>query len=144
MSQPQVITGGLHHDHRGTIGFVNDFDMEKVRRLYHITHNDVNVIRAWQGHQVECKWFHCIRGAFELRVIKIDDWKNPSASLKWETYFLNGQESSVVFLPGGYVNGFRAIEKNSTLIVFSDQNLEESKNDDYRFDQDYWFKWEKL
>lgn len=35
-------------------------------------------------------------------------------------------------IPDGYYNGFVALDEGSVLMVFSDVDLETSKNDDYR------------
>jgi dTDP-4-dehydrorhamnose 3,5-epimerase len=46
--------------------------------------------------------------------------------------------SEILIIPPGHVNGFSALEADSTMIVFSDMLLEDSKNDDFRFPSDYW------
>jgi len=136
-----IIKGGLHKDVRGSIHFVNDFDMELVRRVYSITHNDTTIIRAWQGHKLENKWFYCTKGAFELKFIQIDNWERPSDNLSIQHLLLDSDISQVLHLPGGYVNGFRAVKPNSQLTVFSNFTIEQSKQDDIRFDQNKWFNW---
>ena len=52
------------------------------------------------------------------------------------TYHLSAAEPQQLAIPGGYLNGFRALETGSTLIVFSDFDLEASKADDLRFGLD--------
>ncbi len=37
----------------------------------------------------------------------------------------------------GFANGFINLEPNSELMIFSTSTLEESKNDDYRYDKDH-------
>lgn len=140
----QLIDGGNHTDDRGTIAFANDFDLTPAVRLYRITHPDTSVVRAWQGHKKESKWFHCLEGTFLIKLIKIDDWGNPSLDLNIETFELKGSQSQVLHVPPGYASGFKALEKNSSIMVFSDFTVEESTNDDFRFEKNYWFKWETL
>ena len=140
----QLIEGGTHTDDRGTIAFINDFDLTKVVRLYRITHPNTDIVRAWQGHQKESKWFHCYDGSFEMNLIKIDDWTTPSLDLKVERHVLKGGESGVLYVPPGYASGFRALEDNSSIMVFSDFTVPESTNDDFRFEKNYWFKWNQL
>lgn len=139
-----LIKGGIFNDIRGRVSFVNDFDMTEVKRFYQINHKDTETVRAWQGHKVEKKWFYCIKGSFLFNIIKIDDWSNPSFDLVPQNFTLTETESNILSVPGGHVNGFVALEENSTLIVFSDQDLESSKKDDFRFDKNYWFNWQKL
>lgn len=136
--KPYKIKGGIHEDERGKIAFVNDFSLSEIQRMYHIHPSNANVIRAWQGHQKERKWFHCLQGKFIVKLLKINEWDCPSKNLKPQTYILNSTDSEILCIPGGYVNGFKALEENSILMVFSDMNTLSSKEDDYRFDRDYW------
>ena len=134
----KIIQGGSHTDHRGIIKFVNNFDLKDVRRFYSIHHPDISVIRAWQGHQYEAKYFYVIRGGFKIALIKPDNWENPSIDLPIETFTLNDKDTQILHVQGGYINGFKAIEPCSIIIVFSDKTLEESKDDDYHFPVEYW------
>lgn len=142
MRQPIIIEGASHKDQRGRVTFTNGFDMTAVRRMYYIEPKDGNVIRAWQGHKEESKWFHCIKGSFIINIIKVDDWKVPSRELKVVEYRLHESSGGVLHIPGGYVNGFKALMEESILLVFSDFSLEDSLADDIRFDVNYWkCKW---
>jgi len=134
----KIIQGNNHTDHRGTVSFVNDFDMNPVRRFYTICHPDTSIVRAWQGHMVESKYFHVIRGSFKMAVIKPDNWESPSKELPREIYKLTDKNSEILQVPGGYITGFKAQEPDSIMIVFSDKSLSESIDDDYRFPLDYW------
>jgi len=136
-----IIDGGLHRDERGSIAFANDFNLSEVKRFYRITHSDTKTIRAWQGHKIEQKWFHCIDGSFEIYIAPIENWDIPSKELEFHKIILSNTNSQVLHIPGGYINGFRALENNSSLLVFSDKDLDDSKGDDFRFDIDYWFEW---
>lgn len=138
---PKLFEGALHVDKRGSVAFVNDFDLKDIRRFYTITHPDTTVVRAWQGHKNEAKWFFCSKGSFQVSIVKIDDWEKPSHDLKVTSYHLSEKNSQVLAIPPGYATGFKTIEPFSTLVVFSDKSLDESKSDDYRFDKNLWHKW---
>ena len=133
-----IIKGNIHIDQRGIVKFVNDFHFENVRRFYTITHPDTTTIRAWQGHKLETKYFYVTKGSFLINWINIDNWEHPSKELKINTHTLTDTQSEILIIPHGHVNGFKALEPDSTLMVFSDMSLEESKEDDFRFPQDYW------
>lgn len=137
-----IISGGIHNDERGSIRFVNDFNMNLVKRFYNIIHKDTSTIRAWQGHQKEQKWFHCLEGEFELYLLKVDQWDNPSKDLKPNKVILEANTSQIIHVPGGFVNGFRATINNSSLMVFSNFSVAESTDDDFRFDKNYWAVWQ--
>jgi dTDP-4-dehydrorhamnose 3,5-epimerase len=133
-----IIKGNTHSDHRGTIRFVNDFTFDGIKRFYTITHPDTTTIRAWQGHKLETKYFYVTKGSFLINWIQIDNWQQPSKDLNINTHTLSDTESVILIITPGHVNGFKALAPDSTMIVFSDMSLEESKNDDYRFPQEYW------
>jgi dTDP-4-dehydrorhamnose 3,5-epimerase len=119
-----IIQGSIHTDSRGTVRFVNDFDMSKVVRMYCIEPK-TGVIRAWQGHKKETKWFYAARGSFRVQTVAMD------TKCK-KQYSLSAAHSQVLEIPGGHYNGFEAREEGSVLMVFSDLSLEESKMDDWR------------
>lgn len=137
----KIISGGQFKDDRGTVSFVNDFDMSSIKRFYTIHHPSVDIVRAWQGHKSEKKWFYCVRGSFLINVIQIDDWEQPNINLKVSSYHLLANNSSVLYVPGGHVTGIKAHQTDSTLIVYSDFFIDESKDDDFRFDKNNWFNW---
>jgi dTDP-4-dehydrorhamnose 3,5-epimerase len=122
---PKLIKGNIHTDSRGTVRFVNDFDMTSVVRMYCIE-PEVGTIRAWQGHKIESKWFYVAKGCFTVKTIQIEN-----TELLTE-FRMKEQDSQVLHIPGGFYNGFEANEKGSILMVFSDVDLEISKADDHR------------
>ncbi|MEO5832339.1 MAG: hypothetical protein ABIR83_03080, partial [Nakamurella sp.] len=63
---PEIIQGGEHEDARGRLTFFNDFDMKAVRRFYVIEHPDTAIVRAWQAHKKEQKWFYVTAGSFKI------------------------------------------------------------------------------
>lgn len=139
-----ILKGDVHTDQRGLVRFVNDFGFDGVKRFYVITHPDIDITRAWQGHKTETKYFFVAKGAFRVNWIKIDNWNAPSKNLKMQSKTLRDSQSEVLIITPGHVNGFKALESDSTLIVFSDKTLDESQQDDFRFPVDFWkFQQEK-
>lgn len=135
------IQGGIHQDERGTLIHFNEFDMKPVKRFYVISPSDISMVRAWQAHQKECKWFFCSRGKFLVQTISIDDWGRPSPELPKEKFILSSNEPTILCVPGGNANGFQALELNSLLMVYSDVTVAESTKDDFRFSLSQW-EWE--
>lgn len=127
MKNPELIKGGIYTDVRGKLEFINDFDLSRVKRFYKTTHFDTKTIRAWQVHKIETKWFYCIKGSFEVKIINL-------STKRFENFILNENAPSILYIPLGNANGFRALENNSTLIIFSDQKLIDAKNDNERFE----------
>ncbi|TPD69828.1 dTDP-4-dehydrorhamnose 3,5-epimerase family protein [Flavobacterium microcysteis] len=139
--EPQIIQGNIHEDERGKLFYANEFDLSDVKRYYIIEHPDTKIIRAWQAHQKEQKWFQVISGSFLVAVVQPDNWGKPSEKLEVRKFVLNANENQILHIPGNFANGFKALEKNSRMIVFSDFSLEESSKDNFRFDGKLWFDW---
>lgn len=140
-SNPSIINGGVFKDERGQLEFYNDFDLSPIRRVYFTTHFNTNIIRAWQGHKIEKRWFLCTKGSFLIKLIKVDDWENPSKTLKNKEYILSDKSQQILSIPNGYVNGFKALEEDSKLMIMSDYLMGELDKDQIRFDQNTWASW---
>jgi dTDP-4-dehydrorhamnose 3,5-epimerase len=141
---PTIIKGGTFTDDRGSMRFVNAFTFPDVKRFYFIKPLETNVIRAWQGHQFEKKYFYPITGSFIIAWVKIDDFENPSENLIPEYHLLSANNSELLSVPKGYANGLKALEPNSELMIFSDMGVEESLNEKIRYPADKWLDWSKF
>jgi dTDP-4-dehydrorhamnose 3,5-epimerase len=137
-NKPELIQGGFFEDDRGRLDYVNGFNLDQIKRFYFITNTLVGFFRAWQGHKIERRWFYCVKGKFEVELVEIDDWENPSNDLVPIKFFLSAYDSKVLLIPPGYINGFKAIEEGSKLMVFSDFEVGVNKNDDVRFESGKW------
>lgn len=144
MNEPKIYLGKTFKDERGTITFSNDFDLSPIKRFYTIIHHNKRIVRAWQGHQKESKWFCCISGSFVIAWKKIDDFLNPNDLPTAEYTILRSDEPSVLFIPPGYANGLKALIDNSEIMVFSDFYLGESLDEKIRFDKDLWLDWSQF
>ncbi|MGB5555182.1 MAG: hypothetical protein WBM83_11030 [Flavobacteriaceae bacterium] len=132
------ISGSSHVDARGKLIFFNTFDMGQIVRFYSIEPSSVNVVRAWQGHKLEKKWFYCTAGSFVINLVKVDDFEHPSKQLNVERFVVSAAEPKILALPKGYANGFKALVEGSKLMVFSNASLTESQQDDYRYSIEQW------
>jgi len=116
--------------------------MSKIKRVYFTTHFDTETVRAWQGHIIESRWFICTAGSFTVKLVEIDDWENPSDNLKVYEYELSASKQEILYIPNGFANGFKALETNAKLMIMSDYGFNEIENDQIRFDQNKWTKWD--
>mgnify|MGYP003583051687 FL=1 len=129
----KLIVGGSHTDSRGTIVFINDFDMTPVKRFYRIKHQDTKTIRGWRAHRIEQRWFHVNQGVFEVRLIAIDNWTTPNPSLPQKKITLQATDNAVLHIPAGYASAIQAKVADSELTVFADYDIDHAKNDDYLY-----------
>ncbi|TCC96806.1 WxcM-like domain-containing protein [Pedobacter psychroterrae] len=144
MEKPEIIKGDTHTDSRGKISFVNDFDMSDVKRFYAIENAHTEVKRGWRGHRIEKRWFNAIAGSFSVKLVKIDDWLNPSSNLPIENFIISAINNEILYIPSGYASCIQAIETESRLIVFANFDIANAPNDDYLFREDYFESTYKL
>tara|TARA_Y100000310_G_scaffold332355_2_gene407769 strand:- start:824 stop:1270 length:447 start_codon:yes stop_codon:yes gene_type:complete len=144
MSKPTLIKGGIAIDDRGSVSFVNDFDFSSIKRFYQVKNFSRDTIRAFHGHLKEAKYAYVAKGSAILAVVKLTSTENPDKAQKVERFVLSDKSPTVLYIPEGYANGFKILEKDTLILFFSTTSLEESQGDDFRFPQDYWGKdiWE--
>jgi len=134
--KPKIISGNCHSDPRGSLFYNNDFDATAIKRVYVIENQNTDFVRAWQGHRIEQRWFAAVQGSFEIRLMAIDDWENPSKDLVPFVSILNAQKLDVIHVPEGYASSIQSLEEGSKLLVMANFSLGET-NDDYRYAADY-------
>src|SRR5690606_21804711 len=108
-----------------------------VRRFYIIKNADTKFIRGWRAHKIEQRWFYVLSGSFELNLVKIDNWDNPSMDLEIERVKLSADDLQVIHLSAGYGTAFQALEDNSELLVFADYGVDHAPLDDYTWPLNY-------
>lgn len=134
--KPEIQKGGFHSDHRGTLFYNNGFDATAVKRFYVIENNDTFLVRGWQGHKIEQRWFSAINGSFEVCLIKVDNWDSPSKNIVKDTFILRCDKLDILHVPKGYVSSIKSLSEGARLLVMADYLLGEV-NDEYRYDIDY-------
>jgi dTDP-4-dehydrorhamnose 3,5-epimerase-like enzyme len=142
MAIPQLIEGGLSVDDRGEVGFINDFDLSKIKRFYWVSNHKAGFVRAWHAHKHESKCVTVVKGAALIGAVKIEDWVSPSKDSKIWRFTLSEHKPALVYIPEGYANGFMSLTAETKMIFFSSASLEESREDDVRFDAYYWNAWQ--
>lgn len=141
MDKPKIIEGKYHFDNRGSLRFFNDISLLKYKRFYDVSNYKNNFIRAWHGHKKESKMAIVRQGAAIFGLVKIDKWDKPSKNLNVKTFVMDYKSPSVLVIPKGYANGFMNLKSNTSITFYSDKALNESLDDDYRYDYDYWNIW---
>jgi dTDP-4-dehydrorhamnose 3,5-epimerase-like enzyme len=136
-----LLEGKKYQDERGIITFNNDFDASQIKRIYTIENNSTEFVRGWQGHKIEQRWFACLKGSFEISVIEVDDFMQPSKDLTIQKYLLKEDTLTYLHIPAGFITAIQSQSVGSKLLVLADYKLGEI-NDEYRFDLNY-FKFKK-
>ncbi|SNY99639.1 WxcM-like domain-containing protein [Flagellimonas pacifica] len=138
MPENSILKGDAFEDDRGILRFVNSFDMTEIVRFYEIEQKGTQIIRGWQGHKLEKKWFYCLSGSFVINIVEIDDFSNPSEHLIPCRIELDSKSPEILAVHNGFATGIKASTSNSRLLVFSNFGLKDSSNDDFRFPKEKW------
>ena len=77
-----------------------------------------------------------MKGEFEISVIEIDDFDQPSKDLKISKYQLNDKSLTYLHIHSGHITAIQAKKEGSKLLVLADYALGEIR-DEYRFTLDY-------
>lgn len=144
MSEVKIIEGELYSDERGVIASLNNFKFDSIRRCYFVRHSRTDILRGWNGHRYESKWFYPLKGTFAVAVVRIDDMENPKPAEEPSVYILSDKKSEILAVPAGHATCLKALEKDSIIMVGSDKLLEESKSDSYKFDSSLWMDWSNI
>ena len=142
INKPFIINGDLSVDDRGELMFVNQFNMELVKRFYVVSNHKQGFIRAWHAHKFESKYVFVVDGTALISTVQIDNWNNPSSNLAIDKFVLTAKKPSILYIPNGYANGFKTLSTDTKIIFFSTSTLKDSIDDDYRFDAYKWNPWE--
>ncbi|MBI4135635.1 dTDP-4-dehydrorhamnose 3,5-epimerase family protein [Candidatus Uhrbacteria bacterium] len=141
MQEPILIEGSIGIDDRGEVLFVNGFDFKGVQRFYVISNHRAGFIRAWHAHKKAAKYVYVIQGAVLIGAVAIDNWDAPSKNAKVHRYILSAHKPGVLYIPPGYANGAMTLTEDAKIIYFATDTMEETKDDDYRYDARYWDIW---
>lgn len=136
MLLPELISGNSHIDERGVLNFNNKFDTSSIKRIYFIENISNKIIRGWQGHKVEKRWFSAVSGSFKINLIKIENWKRPNKDSIVIEFHLSSKNLDVLYVPNGYITSIQSTEKNSKLLVMADYLFGEI-NDEFRLSLNY-------
>jgi dTDP-4-dehydrorhamnose 3,5-epimerase len=138
-TKPSIIEGKKAVDDRGSVAFVNDFSpyVYGVKRFYQVQNHRAGFIRAWHGHEKECKFVYVVRGTAIVKVANMKEagdyvdeglvGKSPITS-----YVLSADCPRVLFIPNGFYNGFKTLTEDTIIQFFSTSTVEESVGDDFR------------
>jgi dTDP-4-dehydrorhamnose 3,5-epimerase len=132
---PKIIEGNIFIDDRGELSFVNDMNFKKVKRFYSIHHLEEGMVRAWHSHQHEEKFVWVVKGTFLVGAVHVET----EAILK---YTLSSIKPQILWIPGGFANGFKNLERDSTIVFFSTSTKEQSAGDDTRYPWNKWNIWD--
>ncbi|MDO8594504.1 MAG: dTDP-4-dehydrorhamnose 3,5-epimerase family protein [bacterium] len=130
-----LIIGDSHIDERGTLRFINGFDLSAVKRFYQVENHRVGFIRAWHGHAREEKYMYVASGSAYVGVVDLQ-------TNEIKKFTLSAEKPRILHIPGNTAHGFMNLEDHTKIIFFSTATLEESKKDDLRFPWDKWNIWD--
>jgi dTDP-4-dehydrorhamnose 3,5-epimerase len=134
--KPELMNGGLAVDDRGAVRFVNDFLFLDVKRFYQVSNHKRDYIRAWHGHNHEQKYVYVAKGTALIGAVNMQ-------TEEMFKFVLSDKKPSILKIPNGFANGFKTLEEDTQILFFSTSTLQESLNDDIRFEYNKWNIWEE-
>jgi dTDP-4-dehydrorhamnose 3,5-epimerase-like enzyme len=138
--EPIFFESNSSSDERGTVSFTNDLNLQKAVRTYKVENSQLKTVRAWHGHKLEEKWVNVEQGEFLVCVVKVDDFTSPSKNSEIQTYKMSPKDG-FLYIPPNFANGAMNLTEDNAIRYYSSLTLEESLNDDFRFESDYWDPW---
>ena len=142
-SEATIIDGQRFVDDRGVLMFVNNLKFNFFKRFYVVQNHRQGFIRAWHGHLKEAKFLFPISGAFQVGVVKIDEFGNSALDLEAKSFVIDASSPKGLYIPPGFANGTKSLTLNGQLLIFSTASLSESSYDDIRFPYDTWDIWQE-
>ena len=130
-----LIPGDSHIDERGTLRFINGFDLQGVKRFYQVENHRAGFIRAWHGHKHEEKYMYVASGSAYVGVIDL-------TTEEIQKFTLSAEKPKILHISRNTAHGFLTLTKDTKIIFFSTATLPESKKDDLRFPWDKWNIWD--
>ncbi len=137
--KPKLISGNHHKDQRGIVSFNNDFDLTQIKRMYIIENSNIDIVRAWQGHKIEQRWFTAVEGKFRIQLIQVDNWDHPNSNLPKIEFIIQSETLDTLHIPGGYISSIQSLKEKSKLIAMTDYHLGEI-DDEYKYTTNYFTK----
>ena len=137
----ELIEGGIAIDDRGQLQFCNNFNFKMVKRFYVVSNHQPQFVRAWHAHKKEAKYIFVVSGAAIVAAVKIDNWEKPNREAPIHRYVLSDKNPAILKISPGYAHGLKTLLTDTKIIVFSSSTVEESKDDDIRYEADYWNPW---
>ncbi len=139
-----ISDGNTFTDHRGILKYVNEFNPGNFCRFYLITHPCCAVVRAWQGHKIEEKAFYVITGSFTIAVVEPKNFDVLKDDELPAIFNLSEANGKFLRVSGESFTGIKATTKDSTLLVLSSLNVNDSKQDDFRQPSNRWLNWDTI
>lgn len=137
----EFVAGGIAFDDRGSVSFINDFIVSNYKRFYLVSNHKQGFIRAWHGHKQEAKAVVLLQGSALVCGVEIDNWESPSPDLEIHRHVLTASKPGALIIPAGFANGFMNLTADAILCFYSTSTVDESMNDDIRFDSRFWNPW---
>lgn len=142
---PHLLPVNISTDDRGHLSYAINFSpaVAGIKRFYIVENFSTDTVRAFHGHLKEAKYVLPLSGSAMLTVVPFAEGKL-AADTDVVRYILSARNLCMLHIPPGFVNGFRSLEPDTRLMFFSTATVEESREDDYRFDWDFFGKeiWE--
>jgi dTDP-4-dehydrorhamnose 3,5-epimerase len=133
---PSVEQLPVFSDDRGIfVPFVQNNHLENrqlIKRVYYVSNYGKGIVRGFHFHNKEWKYFTIVQGAAKFVAV------NPEIPQKQFSFVSSSRKQNIITIPPGFANGWVSLEDTTILLCASTATLEESVQDDMRYDPYTW------
>lgn len=103
------------------------------KRTYICSNFKEGTVRGFYYHNKEQKIFICLKGAVKFVLLKGAKSEVTAKTAKPEVFVLSENIPKALYIPNDYANAWQTLTNDTILIGISSVTVEESINDDIRF-----------
>ena len=121
----------MFEDFRGKLFHNNTVNLTNIKRFYSIENINQEFRRGWKGHEVEKRWFICVKGQVNIWVINNSDLeKKINTALK---FAMTEENFDVLFVPEGYATLIKKETEDGRIMVFSNYFINTTNDEHLRW-----------
>ena len=116
-------------DDRGSLTqlFNSKEDLPDIKRMYIVSNFNKDTIRAYHKNIDEWKYFFVIKGA--VKFVLVDDRDDSETFKEKQVIVLSEDNPSLIGIPPGVYNGWKALIENSILLGTADRTIAKHKDE---------------
>jgi dTDP-4-dehydrorhamnose 3,5-epimerase len=140
MNKPKLFQRSLFVDDRGTFENIPinilDSDTNFIGKRVYICENfKEGTVRGFHYHEKEAKIFICLSGAVKFVLLSGANSAEMALKCPEEVFTLSAKgPKNALYIPAEYANAWQSLTDDTVLIGISSATVEESINDDIRFE----------
>jgi dTDP-4-dehydrorhamnose 3,5-epimerase len=92
--------------------------------MFFIENLNPDIIRGWQGHLIEKRWFTCVKGKVVICVKEIENFENSTIN----QYILDENSFETLYIPNGFAFTIQSLIDRTKIMVLSNYYFNETND----------------